>query len=74
MIHETTENEQHGCLQLVNPTHIHNGVYKLVTENRYGRDEKNISAQFLDPPNINHPGQCLFTEACLLKPAHLLID
>uniref|UniRef100_A0A3Q0S7J8 Tyrosine-protein kinase receptor n=1 Tax=Amphilophus citrinellus TaxID=61819 RepID=A0A3Q0S7J8_AMPCI len=50
MIHVTTENEQHGCLQLVNPTHIHNGVYKLVVENKYGRDEKNISAQFLHPP------------------------
>ncbi|XP_030598933.1 neurotrophic tyrosine kinase, receptor, type 2b [Archocentrus centrarchus] len=51
MIHVTTENEQHGCLQLVNPTHIHNGVYKLVAENKYGRDEKNISAQFLHPPD-----------------------
>ncbi|XP_013764428.1 neurotrophic tyrosine kinase, receptor, type 2b isoform X2 [Pundamilia nyererei] len=54
MIHVTTENQQHGCLQLVNPTHIHNGEYKLVAENKYGRDEKNISAQFLHPPNINH--------------------
>ncbi|KAK7896492.1 hypothetical protein WMY93_021817 [Mugilogobius chulae] len=26
MIHESTESEDHGCLQLVNPTHIHNGV------------------------------------------------
>uniref|UniRef100_A0A3P8NCA9 Tyrosine-protein kinase receptor n=1 Tax=Astatotilapia calliptera TaxID=8154 RepID=A0A3P8NCA9_ASTCA len=57
MIHVTTENQQHGCLQLVNPTHIHNGEYKLVAENKYGRDEKNISAQFLHPPNINHTGQ-----------------
>uniref|UniRef100_A0A3Q4GU57 Tyrosine-protein kinase receptor n=1 Tax=Neolamprologus brichardi TaxID=32507 RepID=A0A3Q4GU57_NEOBR len=54
MIHVTTENQQHGCLQLVNPTHIHNGKYKLVAENKYGRDERNISAQFLHPPNLNH--------------------
>ncbi|PWA26942.1 hypothetical protein CCH79_00001032 [Gambusia affinis] len=52
MIHESTENEDHGCLQLANPTHIHNGEYKLVARNEYGRDEKTVTAQFLDPPNI----------------------
>uniref|UniRef100_A0A4W6BXN5 Tyrosine-protein kinase receptor n=1 Tax=Lates calcarifer TaxID=8187 RepID=A0A4W6BXN5_LATCA len=50
MIHLSTENEDHGCLQLVNPTHIHNGVYRLVAKNEYGRDEKKVSAQFIDPP------------------------
>uniref|UniRef100_A0A3B5A5B8 Tyrosine-protein kinase receptor n=1 Tax=Stegastes partitus TaxID=144197 RepID=A0A3B5A5B8_9TELE len=54
MIHVSTENEDHGCLQLVNPTHIHNGEYKLVAKNKYGRDEKKVSAQFIDPPKINH--------------------
>ncbi|XP_051794571.1 neurotrophic tyrosine kinase, receptor, type 2b [Acanthochromis polyacanthus] len=58
MIHESTENEDHGCLQLVNPTHIHNGEYKLVATNKYGQDEKKVFAQFLDPPNINHTGEC----------------
>uniref|UniRef100_A0A3B3V825 Tyrosine-protein kinase receptor n=1 Tax=Poecilia latipinna TaxID=48699 RepID=A0A3B3V825_9TELE len=52
MIHESTENEDHGCLQLANPTHIHNGEYKLVARNEYGQDEKTVTAQFLDPPNI----------------------
>uniref|UniRef100_A0A8C5EJF2 Tyrosine-protein kinase receptor n=1 Tax=Gouania willdenowi TaxID=441366 RepID=A0A8C5EJF2_GOUWI len=52
MIHVSTENEDHGCLQLVNPTHIHNGEYKLVAKNKYGKDEKAVSAQFIDPPNI----------------------
>ncbi|XP_005798703.1 BDNF/NT-3 growth factors receptor-like isoform X1 [Xiphophorus maculatus] len=52
MIHESTENEDHGCLQLANPTHIHNGEYKLVARNEYGRDEKTVTAQFLYPPNI----------------------
>nr|XP_020476818.1 BDNF/NT-3 growth factors receptor-like [Monopterus albus] len=54
MIHLSTESEYHGCLQLVNPTHIHNGVYKLVAENKFGLDEKKVSAQFIDPPDINH--------------------
>ncbi|XP_028318843.1 neurotrophic tyrosine kinase, receptor, type 2b isoform X2 [Gouania willdenowi] len=53
MIHVSTENEDHGCLQLVNPTHIHNGEYKLVAKNKYGKDEKAVSAQFIDPPNIS---------------------
>lgn len=52
MIHESTENEDHGCLQLANPTHINNGEYKLVARNEYGRDEKTVTAQFLYPPNI----------------------
>ncbi|XP_021162853.1 neurotrophic tyrosine kinase, receptor, type 2b isoform X2 [Fundulus heteroclitus] len=52
MIHESTENEDHGCLQLVNPTHIHNGEYKLVAKNEYGEDEKTVTAQFIEPPNI----------------------
>ncbi|XP_061654955.1 neurotrophic tyrosine kinase, receptor, type 2b [Phyllopteryx taeniolatus] len=50
MIHQSTKSEYHGCLQLVNPTHIHNGVYRLVAKNRYGRDEKMVAAQFIDPP------------------------
>ncbi|KAA8584446.1 hypothetical protein FQN60_008231 [Etheostoma spectabile] len=54
MIHEFTESEYHGCLQLVNPTHIHNGVYRLVAKNKYGQDEKKVSAQFIDPPDIDH--------------------
>lgn len=57
MIHESTENEDHGCLQLVNPTHIHNGEYKLVAKNEFGQDEKTVTAQFIDPPNFNHTGQ-----------------
>lgn len=53
IIHETTESgADHGCLQLVNPTHIHNGVYILEATNRYGRDVRNITAQFIKPPTI----------------------
>lgn len=55
-IHESTESEYHGCLQLVNPTHIHNGKYRLVAKNEYGQDEKTVSAQFIDPPKFNDTG------------------
>lgn len=60
-IHESTESEYHGCLQLVNPTHIHNGVYRLVAKNQYGQDEKTVSAQFIKPPNFNHTGLGAFS-------------
>ncbi|XP_056146387.1 neurotrophic tyrosine kinase, receptor, type 2b [Lampris incognitus] len=55
-IHLFSEGEYHGCLQLVNPTHIHNGEYTLVAKNKYGQDEKRVTAQFIDPPNIGHSG------------------
>uniref|UniRef100_A0A8C3B109 Tyrosine-protein kinase receptor n=1 Tax=Cyclopterus lumpus TaxID=8103 RepID=A0A8C3B109_CYCLU len=54
--HMSTKSVYHGCLQLVNPTHINNGVYRLVAKNKYGRDEKEVTAQFIDPPYINHTG------------------
>ncbi|KAM3599262.1 uncharacterized protein V6R79_002798 [Siganus canaliculatus] len=55
MIHLSTESKYHGCLQLVNPTHIHNGVYRLVVTNEFGRDEKKVTAQFIDPPpDLDH--------------------
>ncbi|XP_033981534.1 neurotrophic tyrosine kinase, receptor, type 2b isoform X4 [Trematomus bernacchii] len=52
MIHLETESEFHGCLQLVDPTHIHNGMYRLVAKNKYGRDEKKILASFIEPPDF----------------------
>ncbi|XP_054613416.1 neurotrophic tyrosine kinase, receptor, type 2b [Dunckerocampus dactyliophorus] len=59
MYHQTYNSEYHGCLQLVNPTHIHNGMYRLVAKNEYGRDEKKVSAQFIDPP-YNHTEDPLY--------------
>uniref|UniRef100_A0A3P9LYW7 receptor protein-tyrosine kinase n=1 Tax=Oryzias latipes TaxID=8090 RepID=A0A3P9LYW7_ORYLA len=66
IIHEYTENEDHGCLQLVNPTHIHNGKYRLVVKNEFGQDEKTVSAQFIDPPYFNTTGQ-LTVPSCKSK-------
>jgi hypothetical protein len=51
-IHEFEGSEYHGCLQLVNPTHIHNGEYTLVAKNKYGQDEQRVSAHFIVPPDI----------------------
>lgn len=66
IIHEYTENEDHGCLQLVNPTHIHNGKYRLVVKNEFGQDEKTVSAQFIDPPYFNTTGR-LTVPSCKFK-------
>lgn len=49
-IHDTTEREYHGCLQLDNPTHLNNGLYSLVVKNKYGIDRKQIKAHFMLKP------------------------
>uniref|UniRef100_A0A3B3WDJ8 Tyrosine-protein kinase receptor n=1 Tax=Poecilia mexicana TaxID=48701 RepID=A0A3B3WDJ8_9TELE len=51
MIHDITEREYHGCLQLDNPTHINNGLYRLEVQNKYGSDEKEITAHFMRRPD-----------------------
>ncbi|XP_036436155.1 neurotrophic tyrosine kinase, receptor, type 2b [Colossoma macropomum] len=55
-IHESTESEYHGCLQLDIPTHIHNGVYTLVATNEFGDDQKNVTAHFMHIPDVEHSG------------------
>ncbi|KAK5871106.1 hypothetical protein PBY51_004005 [Eleginops maclovinus] len=50
LIHDITEREFHGCLQLDSPTHLNNGRYKLVAENEYGIDEKEVEAHFMSKP------------------------
>lgn len=50
MIHDVTEREFHGCLQLDNPTHLNNGRYKLLAENIYGSDQKEVEAHFMHRP------------------------
>ncbi|CAB1321615.1 unnamed protein product, partial [Coregonus sp. 'balchen'] len=42
MIHDFSEREYHGCLQLDSPTHINNGPYTLLASNNYGQDRKTI--------------------------------
>ncbi|KAI3372797.1 hypothetical protein L3Q82_023258 [Scortum barcoo] len=50
MIHDITEREYHGCLQLDSPTHLNNGRYTLVAENKYGKDQKDVEAHFMHKP------------------------
>lgn len=50
VIHDFSEREYHGCLQLDSPTHINNGPYTLLASNKYGQDRKTVEAHFmLDP-------------------------
>ncbi|KAJ8413916.1 hypothetical protein AAFF_G00065140 [Aldrovandia affinis] len=49
-IHDTSENEYHGCLQLDNPTHVNNGQYTLLAKNKYGQDEKSVTSHFMKEP------------------------
>lgn len=50
MIHDITEREYHGCLQLDSPTHVNNGHYKLFAENDFGTDQKEVEAHFMRKP------------------------
>uniref|UniRef100_UPI0037E827E7 BDNF/NT-3 growth factors receptor n=1 Tax=Semicossyphus pulcher TaxID=241346 RepID=UPI0037E827E7 len=50
MIHDITEREYHGCLQLDNPTHLNNGRYTLLATNKYGTDQKEVEAHFMHKP------------------------
>ena len=49
-IHDITEREYHGCLQLDSPTHLNNGLYTLVAINKFGSDRKKVVAHFMKQP------------------------
>ncbi|TSL97346.1 BDNF/NT-3 growth factors receptor [Bagarius yarrelli] len=49
-IHDYSEHEYHGCLQLDSPTHINNGEYTLQASNPYGNDRKSVFAHFMRNP------------------------
>ncbi|XP_029016953.1 neurotrophic tyrosine kinase, receptor, type 2a isoform X2 [Betta splendens] len=53
MIHDITEREYHGCLQLDNPTHLNNGRYMLLASNKYGSDRKEVLAHFMLGPGTD---------------------
>lgn len=50
MIHDFSDGEYHGCLQLDSPTHINNGNYTLLASNKYGKDSRKIRAHFMLEP------------------------
>ncbi|KAI2654930.1 hypothetical protein H4Q32_017225 [Labeo rohita] len=41
---------QHGCLFLNKPTHLNNGNYTLIVENKLGRDQATANGKFMDNP------------------------
>ncbi|KAM9353961.1 high affinity nerve growth factor receptor [Symphorus nematophorus] len=41
---------KHGCLFLNKPTHINNGYYTLIVENKLGRDEATATGMFMENP------------------------
>lgn len=41
---------KHGCLFLNKPTHINNGYYTLIVENKLGKDEATANGMFMDNP------------------------
>ncbi|KAK2845005.1 hypothetical protein Q5P01_011664 [Channa striata] len=41
---------KHGCLFLNKPTHINNGNYTLIVQNKLGRDEATACGMFMDNP------------------------
>ncbi|XP_074539139.1 high affinity nerve growth factor receptor isoform X1 [Halichoeres trimaculatus] len=55
LIPDTTDGSvKHGCLFLNQPTHINNGRYTLIVENRLGRDEATVYGMFMDNPFEPH--------------------
>ncbi|KAG8009824.1 High affinity nerve growth factor receptor, partial [Nibea albiflora] len=47
---------KHGCLFLNKPTHMNNGRYTLVVQNKLGRDEASANGMFMDNPfGTNNP-------------------
>uniref|UniRef100_A0A3Q2QP08 Tyrosine-protein kinase receptor n=1 Tax=Fundulus heteroclitus TaxID=8078 RepID=A0A3Q2QP08_FUNHE len=46
----TDGSKKHGCLSLNKPTHMNNGYYTLIVENKLGRDEATVIGTFMDNP------------------------
>ncbi|XP_068616221.1 high affinity nerve growth factor receptor-like, partial [Brachionichthys hirsutus] len=41
---------KHGCLFLNKPTHINNGLYTLIVQNKLGREEATATGMFMENP------------------------
>lgn len=66
MIHDITEREYHGCLQLDTPTHLNNGRYTLVATNKFGKDQKEVEAHFMHNPSDGEEHHCKVSRFLLL--------
>ncbi|XP_044063722.1 high affinity nerve growth factor receptor isoform X2 [Siniperca chuatsi] len=51
LIHDSGDGSViHGCLFLNQPTHLNNGQYTLIAQNKLGRDEATAIGEFMDNP------------------------
>lgn len=41
---------KHGCFTLNKPTHMNNGYYTLIVQNKLGRDEATAFGKFMENP------------------------
>lgn len=58
LIHDITDREYHGCLQLDSPTHLNNGNYTLIAKNEFGTDHKAVEAHFMHKPWEGEERRC----------------
>lgn len=58
LIHDVTDREYHGCLQLDSPTHLNNGHYTLIAKNEFGTDHKAVEAHFMHKPWEGEERRC----------------
>lgn len=58
LIHDVTDREYHGCLQLDSPTHLNNGHYTLIAKNEFGTDHKAVEAHFMYKPWEGEERRC----------------
>uniref|UniRef100_A0A4W5PGB1 Tyrosine-protein kinase receptor n=1 Tax=Hucho hucho TaxID=62062 RepID=A0A4W5PGB1_9TELE len=50
-IHDSDDGSvKHGCLFLNKPTHLNNGLYTIIVENRLGVDQATATGMFMDNP------------------------
>ncbi|KAM9782530.1 high affinity nerve growth factor receptor [Neosynchiropus ocellatus] len=54
---------KHGCLFLDKPTHINNGRYTLIVQNRLGREEANATGNFMENPFDPRNPEGIFPES-----------
>lgn len=57
---------KHGCLYLNKPTHMNNGHYTLIVQNKLGRDEATAFGLFMENPfgNLDPEGKMLGEFLC----------
>lgn len=58
---------KHGCLNLNKPTHMNNGNYTLIVQNKLGRDEATAFGFFMENPFGTQNPEGIFSGEFLLQ-------